>query len=136
MCECGCGEFQPFARFPGPEGVMYTISAYLSVDCGCGNPAGVVITRLTTKVLKEWGMSRREITRLPKLAFNERLHEFAIAIIGKDELRQVGQEQIIGDTEIELDAQEIGDVLQEALHLTAKRYPPIPLPSSGTQEGA
>jgi len=45
MCECGCGEFVPFAQFPGPEGIVYALGIYPPCDNGCDTPAGVVLSR-------------------------------------------------------------------------------------------
>jgi hypothetical protein len=40
MCECGCGEFQPTAKFPAPDGKWYGVEIYASCDT-CSTPFGV-----------------------------------------------------------------------------------------------
>lgn len=114
MCECGCGDFQPFAKMQGPGDVIYTLSTYLHVDCGCGNPAGVVVTKITPQMMADCGLPKEWIDRLPEVTFSPRGHDFFVGVIDPADLTREAIENG-GDEDM---AEVARDSLQGALWRT------------------
>lgn len=112
MCECGCGEFLPFAKMPGPGDVVYTLSTYLSVDCGCDNPAGVVVTKVTPKWMEECGIPKEMIDQLPEVAFSD-FGDFFVGVIDRYDLER----EVLAQSEDE----DAADVAQRALDGALRR---------------
>lgn len=65
MGECGCGNFYPEFKFPGPDGSVYALQVYRGCE-GCQTPVGVIISRLTGEEIEEW-----DVEHLPELPFHD-----------------------------------------------------------------
>lgn len=66
MGQCGCGDFYPDFKLPGPDGALYAIQLYRGCH-ECQTPVGVIITRLKgAEEIEDW-----EAQHAPDLAFNE-----------------------------------------------------------------
>lgn len=54
MCECGCAQFSPSYKMPGPDGATYVIE--IKRPChDCSTPLGFIIHRMSEKDVVEWG---------------------------------------------------------------------------------
>lgn len=65
MGACGCGDYQPFAKFDGPPGFVYTLSFYTGCD-DCDTPAGLIVTRFSEEEAKDW-----DVLDLPEAPWND-----------------------------------------------------------------
>lgn len=66
MGQCGCGDFYPQFKLPGPNGSIYAIELFSGCH-DCRSPAGVSIVRLSGEQLQEW-----EAEHIPLLEWAER----------------------------------------------------------------
>lgn len=55
MGSCGCGDFSPLWKLPGPDGITYAIEIYGPCDF-CYTPLGVRIYQITDDQLTTWGV--------------------------------------------------------------------------------
>lgn len=65
MGQCGCGDFLPQFKIPGPGRSLYTLQVYMPCDY-CQTPAGVIVSRLDgPEEIESW-----DAQHLPDLPFN------------------------------------------------------------------
>lgn len=65
MGACGCGDYQPMFRFPGPDGTVYALEVY--AGCGdCATGPGVMIHRHGEEGRRDW-----DVDHLPELPFHD-----------------------------------------------------------------
>lgn len=65
MGQCGCGDFYPDFKLPGPDGILYAIQLYRGCH-ECHTPVGVIVSRLKGDEIETW-----DAQELPDLEFNE-----------------------------------------------------------------
>lgn len=65
MGQCGCGEFNGYAQFPGPGDTVYVIDFYVGCK-DCDESPGPTLYRMTREELAEWGCED-----LPQADFND-----------------------------------------------------------------
>ncbi len=53
MGACGCGEWDPSAKLPGPDGTFYVLQVYRGCE-HCNADASVIITKMTPDELALW----------------------------------------------------------------------------------
>jgi hypothetical protein len=66
MGMCGCAEFSPTYVIPGPKGFYYAITVYNGCQ-DCANPVGVMIDRISTDQLEDYGITKKDIVREPNI---------------------------------------------------------------------
>ena len=86
MGECGCGNYQPRWRLPGPGGIVYTIETYRGCDY-CQTPSGVVIYRHDAETAASWGDEGVDV--LPFVPYSGGPSgQFAITVFDHERMRR------------------------------------------------
>jgi len=96
MGECGCGDYNAFAKFPAPGGHAYVLQLYNGCEY-CDTPAGVIIEHVRKPELVD-----RDWESLPTIDFFKN-HELAIPVVDPQQLLkaitdEVGQDVVDGMT--------------------------------------
>ena len=63
MGQCGCGDFHPQFKLPGPEGSFYALQLYTGC-LDCRTPAGIIVAKLKGDEVDEW-----DVKHIPDLTW-------------------------------------------------------------------
>lgn len=98
MGQCGCGDFKPNFKLPGPNGSVYCIELFSGCH-DCRAPAGVVIEKLSGEELITWDVQTIPTAQLVNLGKSDDHQTRAWALVDVEALaKYIGFE----DDEIEL----------------------------------
>ena len=85
MGACGCGDYQPMFRVPGPDGIMYALEVYAGCEY-CSTGPGVMIHRHGETGRRDW-----DVDQLPELPFHDLgapEGQFAMPILSWEAIRK------------------------------------------------
>lgn len=129
MGSCGCGDYSPSWRLPGPGGIVYTIE--MKRGCpDCGTPHGIVIYQHDAATARSWRDEDRPLLPIVPYDGDDASGACALAVLDPGDLETVIREHLAG-LEDPLDwpsddpdswAREMsGEPLNEAVHRTLCR---------------
>jgi len=110
MGQCGCGDYSPSFKMPGPRGIVYTISFYRACDY-CETPSGIIINRMDKRSQRDF-----DVGDLPDAPFNaysetEPINgDLCLAVLDPAHLRAAVEASFLG-----MDEEEMADKTNESI---------------------
>ena len=97
MGHCGCADFNPILRMPGPDGFVYAIGVYPSC-VSCDSPAGITITKIPLADVENCNVGT-----LPEIDFDFNLGEKLIPVLHPNVLMKKLVEFAIDNVKLYID---------------------------------
>lgn len=119
MGQCGCGDYRPNVKFPGPDGSTYTLEIHDSCRY-CETPFGVVITRHPELTDENDDYLVRELPDVDFMKVDDAAAAH-FALLDPNLLRKKLEDVDLIATD-RLQPNEAVDLLQEVMIATRKQY--------------